>query len=762
MGGSKIKAKIWLSVGIFAAGFLLSIVVSQLARVRAERELETINRTILPAERGVCEAHYAFRRAMRLYGGAVTTGDWSGIDHAAAEGRAVIESLDAVDALAGVSSARLASTRSIRAAASRFLSGAGILTGITAAQRDTWGARPIDHLTALAPEKDRIESTLAALDQGFSADLLERMEYLRASSVRMRVLMPALFCATLLLATVLVHLTIKHSILRPLARTHAELEHERDLLRILMDYVPDRIYFKDAQSRFVRINKAQAAALGIAEPEEACGRSDRDYFDDEFAQTAYEDEQRILRTGECIVSSMERVCRQGVESWVTATKVPVLDRENGEHLLVGISRDVTEWHEAVGAIERSEASFRLLFSAIPHAVWVCEVDTLRILEVNDAAVRQYGYTADEFRGMSIGDIFPAHDRDCLTRALATLDSSQPARRPQQHIAKDGRVIDVELENRLLLLHGHRALMIMAQDVSERKHLELELHQAQRLEAVGQLAAGIAHEINTPIQFVGDNLRFLHDAFQQRQVVVKKYRQLHSAARAGDIPTGLLDELDAAIEATDAEYLTCEIPKATDQALEGVDRVATIVSAMKAFAHPGQKEKAAADINKALANALIVARNEFKYVADVVTDYGDLPPVMCHIGDLNQVFLNLLVNASHAIGTVVKQEGGKGLITIRTAIEGDQVVISMADTGCGIPAAIQARVFDPFFTTKEVGRGTGQGLALARAVVVEKHGGRIVFEPNVPRGTTFFVYLPLEQPGGAVESGDGFSIPAGVL
>ena len=179
-------------------------------------------------------------------------------------------------------------------------------------------------------------------------------------------------------------------------------------------------------------------------------------------------------------------------------------------------------------------------------------------------------------------------------------------------------------------------------------------------------------------------------------------------------------------------------------------MAGIVRAMKAFAHPGQEHKALADLNKALTNALIVARNELKYVADVETDFGDLPPLYCNIGDLNQVFLNLLINAAHAIAEVVKDSGSKGRIEIETRSASDHVQIVISDTGCGVPSSIQNRIFDPFFTTKEVGKGTGQGLAIARTIIVERHGGRITFEPNGGQGTRFIVQLPISREGTANE------------
>jgi signal transduction histidine kinase len=205
------------------------------------------------------------------------------------------------------------------------------------------------------------------------------------------------------------------------------------------------------------------------------------------------------------------------------------------------------------------------------------------------------------------------------------------------------------------------------------------------------------------------------------------------------------------------YLDEEIPKALTQALEGVTRVATIVRAMKDFAHTGGSNKTPVDLNRALESTLTVARNELKYVADVETDFGSLPLVECHAGEVNQVFLNLLVNAAHAIGDVVHESEARGTIRIRTRCEGDAVVIEIADTGTGIPEAVRAKIFDPFFTTKEVGRGTGQGLAIARSIVVEKHGGALTFETEAGRGTTFFIRLPIG--GGTGDAADAASLPA---
>ncbi len=272
---------------------------------------------------------------------------------------------------------------------------------------------------------------------------------------------------------------------------------------------------------------------------------------------------------------------------------------------------------------------------------------------------------------------------------------------------------------------------------ESKLLAMELHQAQKLEAVGRLAAGIAHEINTPIQYIGDNARFLSDALEAMTLVLE--RQRRELEKVG-VPATLA-ELDRLAEDVDLPYLLEQGPRAVARTLEGVQRVATIVGAMKEFAHPDQKQMVPTDLNRALAATLEVARNEYKYVANVETAFGEVPQVTCHAGDVNQVFLNLIVNAAHAIGDVVGRSGAKGRIRLTTEVEGQSVLVCVSDTGAGIPEGIRDKIFEPFFTTKGVGRGTGQGLAIARNVV-EKHGGTIRFETEPGKGTTFQVRLPL--------------------
>ncbi len=286
---------------------------------------------------------------------------------------------------------------------------------------------------------------------------------------------------------------------------------------------------------------------------------------------------------------------------------------------------------------------------------------------------------------------------------------------------------------------------LQQVLDSERRIQAELQQAQKLEAVGRLASGIAHEINTPIQYIGDNTRFLEESFGALCQLLRLHQQ---ALEASTLPDAVRKELAVACERGELDYLLDQGPKSFARTLEGLQRVATIVRAMKEFAHPDQKEMVAADLNRAVLATLEVARNEYKYVAEVETDLGELPRITCHAGDLNQVFLNIVVNAAHAVEDVVRGTHRRGTIRVQTRREGDSVVVSISDTGAGIPAAVRDRIFDPFFTTKEVGRGSGQGLSIARSVVMQHHGA-LTFETREGAGTTFFIRLPI-SPADAVQ------------
>ncbi len=288
------------------------------------------------------------------------------------------------------------------------------------------------------------------------------------------------------------------------------------------------------------------------------------------------------------------------------------------------------------------------------------------------------------------------------------------------------------------------ILILGKDITQQKRIESQLVVAQKMESIGQLAAGVAHEINTPLHYISENIRFLRESFQDLHRLFDAYGDLLDRTQNGEVNDQALAGVTEVIKEIDLEYLLKEIPSVLTQSLAGTDRVTEIVRAMNEFSHPGTGEKALVDVNHSLESAVTLSRKEWKDVAEVVTDFAtDLPPVPCILSQLTQVWLNLLINAAQAIqSNLTKNSSDKGTITISTQYDHEWVEVRVSDTGVGIPQSIQAQVFDLFFTTKEVGVGTGQGLSLAHSIVVKNHGGYLSFESIPLRETTFIVRLPL--------------------
>jgi PAS domain S-box-containing protein len=365
----------------------------------------------------------------------------------------------------------------------------------------------------------------------------------------------------------------------------------------------------------------------------------------------------------------------------------------------------------------------------------------QILYVNQEACRFSERSREELLALTIPDIGPLFPKQAWASFWENVKTRGSMTLETVNQTKHGRVFPVEVTANYLELDGQESVFSFVRDITQRNNLENQLRHAQKLESVGQLAAGIAHEINTPTQFVTDNLTFLRDSWKTTEELLELYR---SAVRnaADTLPPAMIATLDEAARKADLAFIVAEVPRAIDQSLDGAHRVAQIVRAMKEFSHPDSADKSAADLNRAIESTITVARSEWKYVAEITTEFDvTLPAVLCYPGDINQVILNLLVNAAHAINDKIS-EGEMGRITVRTRTEGEFAEISVTDTGTGIPEAVRGRVFDPFFTTKEVGKGTGQGLALAHAVIVTKHGGKIWFETEMGSGTTFLIHLPI--------------------
>jgi PAS domain S-box-containing protein len=412
-----------------------------------------------------------------------------------------------------------------------------------------------------------------------------------------------------------------------------------------------------------------------------------------------------------------------------------------------IGQDISETRRSEQELRRTYTEMAQLLAAIPSFLIGLSPD-YRVIRWNSSAERTFGISGESVSGVPLDLCGIRWNRQEVMAAISTCEAKKSAVRLDnlRFLQPDGKEGFLDLT--ISAVKGDdgkpTGTLLLGSDVTKRKILESQLAQAQKLESIGQLAAGIAHEINTPTQYVGDNIRFLKDAFDDVSQVQARFNLLLDAVRAGNPAKDLIDGIDSATDKIDIEYLRKEIPRAIQQSLEGIERVARIVRAMKEFSHPGTDTKTNIDLNKAIESTITVARNEYKYVADMVTDLDpSLPPVPCLPGEFNQVILNMIINAAHAIAEKNNGSESRGTITISTRVQGEFAEIRIGDTGNGIREEIRSRIFDPFFTTKEVGKGTGQGLAISHSVIVDKHGGTIRFETEVGRGTIFIVGLPLQ-------------------
>ncbi|MCP4541248.1 MAG: PAS domain S-box protein [Chloroflexi bacterium] len=432
------------------------------------------------------------------------------------------------------------------------------------------------------------------------------------------------------------------------------------------------------------------------------------------------------------------------------TYYPYYDDKGTVTHIVIVSRDITESKHAADALQKAHAqNQQLLVSISSILIGVSSSD--QITHWNTSAEAAFNMPVADTIGKPFLECGIQWDWAEITNHIADCrNENRPTHlndiRYTRLDGKDG-FLDITLNPVVGDDPAQPGFLLLGEEISNRKVLEMQLAQAQKLEAIGQLAAGIAHEINTPIQYVGHNARFVQEAFASISNILDKYHCLLDAVQSGSVSEKLVIEVQNTVNQVDTAFLSREIASAARQSLEGIDRVAEIVRAMRGFSHPGVGGKALTDINDTIKGAVTVTRNEWKHIAQVEMDFDfSLPLVPCIPGEFSQVVVNVIINAVHAISDVVSKEPNtKGTISICTRQDGDWVEIRISDTGAGIPEEVQSKVFDPFFTTKDVGKGTGQGLSIAHNVIVEKHKGMITLESDVGKGTTFMIRLPIKEP-----------------
>ncbi len=561
-------------------------------------------------------------------------------------------------------------------------------------------------------------------------------------------------------------------------KTQAELaiRQKASELEQLLDSLPGNAFFKDDKGRYITGNASVCTLVGLTR-EELAGKTDHDLFPTELADKYVAADARIL-SGELVRLETEDQVPSGAGIRdVLTRKVAVHNAEGGVTGLIGLGYDITEQ-------KRVERELQIAYAEMERRVeqrteQLAQANSLLQAEIAERkqAHREASLVLSAVSALLVGvdlhgrvtkwnqaasEIFALAEEDSLGREFASLPLPWEWDRVLEALAQcsqerqtvklnnlwyeraDGKegFLYVGLSPIVDEQGGLEGVLVLGTDITDFKVLEAQLAQAQKLEAIGQLAAGVAHEINTPTQYVGDTMSFLRDANADLLTVMDQVAELAAAPDEGCAPE-VLQSLAERLEDIEYPFLRTEMPLSFTRAKDGIERVSSIVRAMRSFSHPGQGEKRGVDINDALANTITVSRNEWKYVATMETDLDpSLPQVICLPAEMNQVFLNIVVNAAHAVEEAVRGTTRQGLIRVSTAQEEGGVRISIADTGNGIPEAVRDKIFDPFFTTKEVGKGTGQGLTLAYDIVVNKHGGSITFDTEEGRGTTFHIHLPL--------------------
>ncbi len=694
-------------------------------------------------------ATMAFEKMNREYSDAVVIQEQAALKRADREAATVLSSLDRVGASMNFDPARHRQVVALRQrVATLQIQSMAVYTEF--AEPD---ATPPSQqvLASLSHENKAVRAELEALQNDLAGDFRAELSLINKllwiQGIFQAGVIVGVMIALFFSVRSLIHATVQKREDDILRQTHSERESERKMLHALIDNIPDFMYVKDLESKFIVANPHLAYVVGLKSPEELLGKSDFDFYPPEFANHFYEDEQNVMRSGQPLYDHEEKgIDSQGNEVDILTTKVPVRDSEGRVIGIAGVGRDITARKKMEGALREAERNYRGIFDNAVIGMFQSTPEG-HFLSVNSALAFTFGYDSPEEMIAGAADIYHQcyvdpkrrEEFEFLMRTVGGVRNFAG-----EALCKDGSKIWIAMSVRAIRQNGSVVRFEgMCEDITERNELREQLLQAQKLESVGQLAAGIAHEINTPTQYIGDNVRFMKDAFQEIKSLLAHYERLLLLAKSNTLTSEAIQEMEETIKRTDAGYLLEEIPKAVDQTLEGVTRVSTIVSAMKEFSHPGTKEKVPVDLNRAIDSTITVARNEWKYTADLETDFDPaLPMIECLPGEFNQVILNLIVNAAHAIADVVRDGGPeKGKITIKTRSLPNWAEIRIQDTGSGIPEEIRGRIFDPFFTTKEIGKGTGQGLAIARSVVVDKHGGTIHFETETGKGTTFIIRLP---------------------
>ncbi|MDD2850743.1 MAG: PAS domain S-box protein [Desulfuromonadaceae bacterium] len=530
-------------------------------------------------------------------------------------------------------------------------------------------------------------------------------------------------------------------------------EQLRKMSRAL-EQSPASVVITDTEGIIEYVNPKFCQTSGYS-AKEAIGRNPRILKSGEMADEGYTGLWQTISSGKEWRGEFHNKRKNGTLFWEFASISPLINTDGRVTGYLAVKEDITARKAAEAELAQSRletetkhVELQKLFKRVEYAKleWEQTLDHLRdfvILTDSEHRIRRCNNPLSSITGIPVSDLIGLDWRELIHDAgfeFTTFDGTAG----EVHFPKTERLYDIALypirdagktTGHVVSLHDttelHAATRELEKAYAGLKEAQLQIFQQEKMASIGQLAAGVAHEINNPMGFISSNLSTLN----------KYIDRLAEFISAGDKCLLSYPESDEAEHLKETrkrlkiDYVIEDSRQLIAESQDGAGRVRRIVQDLKSFSRVDQTESALINLNDALETTINIAWNEIKYVATLNREFGDIPPIKCHPQQLNQVFLNLLVNASHAM------DGVQGTITVSTRCENDVVFVSVADTGCGIPEEIQQRIFEPFFTTKEVGKGTGLGLSISYDIV-RKHGGELSVVSEPGKGSTFTVQLPL--------------------
>ena len=526
-----------------------------------------------------------------------------------------------------------------------------------------------------------------------------------------------------------------------------QIESKMYQLSRSLEQSPVSTVITDLNGTIQYVNPKFSQVTGYSE-EEAIGQNPRILKSGEMRHEEYKELWDTIKNGHVWRGRFHNRRKNGTFFWEDATIGPIKNDKGEITHFLAVKEDISEWVETEENMERLNQQNDTLLATFPSILMVMNAEE-QVIRWNQQAAEVFNLDWQQVRHQQFhslpidwawGDIVDGISMCRDQKKIIHLTDVSFERKDD--VSGFLNVSIAPFTDEESILDGY---LIHAEDITEKKIAEGQQAHTQKLESIGQLAAGIAHEINTPTQYIGDNTHFLKDSFDDLNTLFEVMKQMQNSAEDPDQLSELLNKAGSIADEIDLEFLMDEIPTAIEQSLDGIGKVSKIVKAMKEFSHPGSKDKTLVDLNRAIQNTITVSRNEWKYVADVKTEFDEtLTEVPCFHDEFNQVILNIIINAAHAIGDSIKEGDPKGTITVQTFRREKAAEIRLMDTGTGIPESIIEKIFDPFFTTKEVGKGTGQGLAISYDVIVNKHKGALQVESEPGKGTTFIIRLPLDE------------------